>query len=336
MGRLAYHAHATPTNEGDGFPMAMEVGAQLWHMNEFHTGGMGFVRASRESGHAQSPARGTIGRSAPTAYIFVGPHGKRFMNESYVSAHDMNHKEAWDFSTAWAFRKDVHESQDPKVAQYDTRVSDYVNLPMFMVFDQTAYDTYNPIIGICADNEEAIEKGWLWKADTIEELAAQMCGERPCAHEKCYVNGVDPEALKETVVEYNQFCADGYDPKHLRGNLIPLAEEGPYYAVEVQWTMDFTEGGPKRNAKCQTINVWDEPIPRLYNTGEFGSFNATPGYSIGGLLQAITTGRVSGREAAPLEPWCSRRGVDVLTCPISPVESTASLLKVAFGCRRPP
>ena len=100
MGRLAYHAHATPTNEGDGFPMAMEVGAQLWHMNEFHTGGMGFVRASRESGHAQSPARGTIGRSAPTAYIFVGPHGKRFMNESYVSAHDMNHKEAWDFSTA--------------------------------------------------------------------------------------------------------------------------------------------------------------------------------------------------------------------------------------------
>ena len=84
---------------------------------------------------------------------------------------------------------------------------------------------------------------------------------------------------------------------------MPLEENGPYYAIQLMWTLDFTEGGPRRNGKCQTISVRKEPIPRLYSTGEFGSFNSTF-YSIGGLVQACTTGRIAGREAAGLEPWC--------------------------------
>ena len=38
----------------------------------------------------------------------------------------------------------------------------------------------------------AIEEGMAWKADTVEELAAQI--------------GVDPAALAETVARYNASC----------------------------------------------------------------------------------------------------------------------------------
>lgn len=84
--------------------------------------------------------------------------------------------------------------------------------------------------------------------------------------------------------------------------MLPLPEEGPFYGCEVSWSLDFTEGGSKRNGKCQTIDVWGNPIPRLHNAGEFGSYN-TMVYCIGGVLQALTTGRIAGGEAAKLEDW---------------------------------
>lgn len=288
---------------GDGFPMVTEVGAQLWHMNQFHTGGMGFVRPSREMSEACSPKKGTFGRSAKFPYIFVGPHGKRFMNEAYIAAHDANHKEAWDYSSCWAFRKDVPGSTSNQVLKYTDRVSEYIHLPMFLIFDQTFFDEFNPLMHLAKDNAEAIERGWIWKGDTIEELAAKMEGERPCAQPEYYVKGVPSDVLSETLATFNQYCADGFDPEFLRNKetLHPLTN-GPFYAAEVQWTMDFTEGGPRRNGKCQTISVWDEPIPRLYSTGEFGSFNATA-YTIGGLVQAISTGHIAGIEASKLDSW---------------------------------
>lgn len=293
-----------PMNTGDGFPMVMEVGADLWHMNEFHYGGMGFPAPSRELHQATSPEKGTFGSRVTEPHIFVGRHGKRFMNESYIYAHDQNHKEAFDVSTKFAFDKTFNQSRSTQVQKYDPDcTSDYIHLPMFVVFGQSFYDAHPMIANMT--NEEVIERGWMWKGDTIEELAAQMTGDAPCATDECHVAGVDAEALAQTVATYNQYCADGYDPEFLRDqpNLVPLEESGPYYAMELMWTLDFTEGGPRRNGRCQTISVRKEPIPRLYSTGEFGSFNSTF-YSIGGLVQACTTGRIAGRDAAGLEPWC--------------------------------
>lgn len=292
-----------PCNTGDGFPMVMEVGADLWHMNEFHFGGMGFPAPSRERGIATDPPKGTFGSRVEDPYIFVGRHGKRFMDESYIYAHDQNHKEAFDFSTKFAFDKTFDNSRSGQVAKYDeTITSDYINLPMFMVCGQSFMDAHQLMDEFT--NDEAIEKGWIFKGDTIEELAAAMKGSAPCATEECAINGVDADSLRETIATYNGYCAAGADPEFYRAanTLKPIDENGPYYAIELMWTLDFTEGGPRRNGKCQTISVRREPIPRLYNTGEFGSFNSTV-YAIGGLVQACTSGRIAGREAAGLEPW---------------------------------
>ena len=50
--------------------------------------------------------------------------------------------------------------------------------------------------------EAAVQKGDVFKADTIEDLAKQM--------------GVDPEALTKTVDEFNVRCAAGVDEKLAR------------------------------------------------------------------------------------------------------------------------
>lgn len=293
-----------PCNTGDGFPMVMEVGADLWHMNEFHFGGMGYPRVSRETHIASSPAKGTFGGKVIEPHIFVGRHGKRFMNESYIYAHDQNHKEAFDFSTKFAFDKTFDNSRSPQVAKYDeTITSDYIHLPMFMVCGQTFVDAHE-LFEDGTTLQDAIDKNWVFKGETLEELAAKIEGDSPCAQDECALKGMDAEALKQTVATYNQYCADGADPEFLRPaeNLTPIDATGPYCAIELQWTLDFTEGGPRRNGKCQTISVRREPIPRLYSTGEFGSFNSTV-YTIGGLVQACTSGHIAGREAAGLEPW---------------------------------
>lgn len=237
-------------------------------------------------------------------HIFVGRHGKRFMNESYIYAHDQNHKEAFDFSTKFAFDKTFDDSRSPQVAKYDAGItSDYIHLPMFMVCGQTFIDAHE-LFDDGTALEDAIAKNWVFKGDTLEELAAKIEGDSPCAQEKCRLEGMDAETLEQTFATYNGYCADGYDPEFLRPaeNLVPLDENRPYYATEIMWTLDFTEGGPRRNGKCQTIGVRREPIPRLHNTGEFGSYNSTV-YTIGSLVQACTSGHIAGREAAALDPW---------------------------------
>ena len=52
-------------------------------------------------------------------------------------------------------------------------------------------------------NQELIDAGIMFKADTIEGLAEKI--------------GFPPETLAETVATYNQYCADGVDPEFGRG-----------------------------------------------------------------------------------------------------------------------
>jgi predicted oxidoreductase len=54
-------------------------------------------------------------------------------------------------------------------------------------------------------------------------------------------------------------------------NLVAI-EKPPFYAMKLFPTMVNTQGGPKRNSKCQVLDPFDQPIPRLYTAGELGSF----------------------------------------------------------------
>ena len=107
------------------------------------------------------------------------------------------------------------------------------------------------------DNSKEIEKGWIVKGETVAELAAKL--------------GMKPADLEATIARYNENCKKQVDPDFDRPKESLVAiEKPPYYAVKLFPTMVNTQGGPKRNAKCQVVDPYDQPIPRLYTRGRTG------------------------------------------------------------------
>ena len=79
----------------------------------------------------------------------------------------------------------------------------------------------------------------------------------------------------------NQYTKDGRDPEFNRQftkAMLPL-DEGPFYGI-AQWpSIHHTMGGLRINAKAQALDIWSNPIPRLYAAGEVtGAFTATTGW----------------------------------------------------------
>jgi urocanate reductase len=135
--------------------------------------------------------------------------------------------------------------------------------------------------------DNGIAKGRILKADSIAELAQK--------------SDLPAKALTETVAQHIGYLKDRKDPefnKQLSHMMIAL-DEGPYYCIP-QWpSVHHTCGGLRINTLGQVIDIWGNPIPRLYAAGEvaggvqgsnrLGS-NATPG--------CIVFGRIAGTNAA--------------------------------------
>jgi fumarate reductase flavoprotein subunit len=90
--------------------------------------------------------------------------------------------------------------------------------------------------------------------------------------------GADPEAVKETVQQYNSYCNTGYDADFIKPKkyLRPISKP-PFYV----WTgfngFDVTFGGIKVNDKMQVINKNYKVIPGLFAGGNSnGGTVATP------------------------------------------------------------
>jgi predicted oxidoreductase len=77
----------------------------------------------------------------------------------------------------------------------------------------------------------------------------------------------------------------------------------PYYVGEAWPVVSNTQGGPVHNARQQIMNVFGEPIPRLYAAGELGSAFGYLYLSGANLSECMVTGRVAGNGAASLASW---------------------------------
>ncbi len=135
---------------------------------------------------------------------------------------------------------------------------------------------------------DEIEKGWVVQADTIEELAELI--------------NIEPEDLANNVAYYNECCANGYDPiaKRPAEYLLPL-ETAPYYAFPVRPTNTNTQGGARRNTKCEVVDPDGNPIPHLYSAGEFGSYYADIYNRGGNIAECLFTGPMAGKAAAEVK-----------------------------------
>ena len=244
------YVYAAIYNTGDGITMAQEVGARLWHMSNSAGYLWGFLPPDAERCLTVTPNRG----------IMVGPNAQRFMNETASNRHGRI-----DIGGRW--------------------VSMPVPLPTWYIMDDAQVSANQIIRSFSEGNKDEIEKGWIIKADTIEELAAAC--------------GLNAETLKATIDSWNAACASGADGLYGRpaASMVPVST-GPFYAMKLGPTMYNTQGGPQRNEKAEVLDLSGNPIPHLYSCGELGAMWPDMYNGGGNLAEASVYGRIAGRNAA--------------------------------------
>lgn len=262
----------TPGNTGDGIQMLFEAGAQMWHMkNQTQSGGywLGVETPDYESTFILSMT------FKAGSYLQVDAEGERFYNESktYHRQHmkDLKYGKWLDLPHADALP--IWMIFDENLRTQDSIVSPWLSWPITTENYQWS-----------ADNSVEIDKGWILKADSIEELAEKM--------------GYEPSKIKETIDQFNASVDAGIDEEFARDiSTMQKIENGPYYAVKITPTLVATTGGAVRNTNSQVLD-WDgNPIPNLYEAGELGSYVSNLYQNGVFLSEAIASGRAAAQHA---------------------------------------
>ncbi len=270
------YTSGSPYNAGDGVRMAMEVGADLWHMNNFAGPSMALKVAQypttfsmRALHFSHEPAGGMI---------VVGPDAKRFTDEKYKTHHGKIHKNG-----GW---RSLHTP-----------------CPMYMIFDHTmfcagplydgntSYGWTQLMSGYVwsQDNQTELEHGWITMGASIADLAQQL--------------NLSPGALRSSILRWNMQCAEGVDTEFGRGKMLTPFDAGPYYAVELSPSMLNTQGGPRRNTLAQIVRPDGRPVGRLYSAGELGSIYSYLYQGTGNIGECFAFGRIAARNAVCEQRW---------------------------------
>lgn len=267
-------------NTGDGIRMAQDLGAALWHLWHVH-GAYGF-------------------RHSDPAYPY-GIRVKRFPDWFPGEPDKVNLKMAWivlDRAGNRFMSEYQPYTQDTAVrplGRFDPLTQRFARNPAYLLCDDIGRKLYP--LGKATSNDEGlrydwsdnnlqeVENGILQRADTLDELA--------------HLLGLDATAVRTSVARWNALCAAGRDTDFERpaGSMLPIVQP-PFYGAPVYPVISNTQGGPVHDAQSRVIDVYGQPIPRLYSAGECGSAFGHLYLSGGNIAECVVTGRIAGRGAA--------------------------------------
>ena len=237
----------SPYVKGDGVKMQMAIGAQMWHMDG-QTMSCGYFHGIKVPDFETTFIRQFY--MAHGGWMEVAKDGTRYYDEarSYQRQHMKYYEHGKYVDVPIARMQPVHMIMDDNCFKAQPLVNNWIGWPV------TCRNPYP----WSADNSVELEKGWIVKADTIEELAEKI--------------GKDPAALKAEVEKYNAMVDAGADTDFGRDiTTMAKIEQGPFYAIEEVPAMPACSGGAKRNIKGEVLNWDNEPIEGLYSAGELGS-----------------------------------------------------------------
>ena len=208
--------YGSPANTDDGIRMALEVGADLWHMNCCSARAVGKFAEYPWSFPLDFGGKGwtarllkSEGNPEPAGYILVNRYGKRFTSENF-KLHCLYYE----------------------LGLFDTQRLEYPRIPCYWIFNQSRIEAGALPLTIAGpagpqqlyhwsqENSKELESDWIISGATVEELALKL--------------DIPPDALRTTVNTYNGYCEKGHDPEFKRRplDLIPL-ERPPFYAVRL-------------------------------------------------------------------------------------------------------
>jgi succinate dehydrogenase/fumarate reductase flavoprotein subunit len=265
-----------PTNTGDGIIMAQALGAEFFVCDGGNFIGQGYNEGPLgQSGPAPLPL--AIGKAPQANVLWVERRGRRFCNED------------WHFSAkaiAWS-----------KTGVYP---NEYI---AFCIFDEATRAAYKvnleekcPTIKMA--NGMTVEFKTL-SANTIEELAEKAKEIDPLHR------GIDPAGLRQTIDTWNENVKNGRgDPEWGRVTSLTPIETPPYYVTIVWPVMVNESSGLRIDAGAHILDVFGQPIPRLYGAGrvtggQYGQF-----YTCGtALATGLIMGKIAAKNAVAEKPW---------------------------------
>lgn len=278
-----YAFYGSPANSGDGIVMALRVGASLLKAGTLSGGLIAAVPLRANGLRIGVQIRG-IG--SPNSMI-VDNFGKRYFDESEAA------------SASYSYYREA--------LKFDVKLMSYPAIPSWLVFDET-WRKRGPMVSAgygnigygmvpwTPDNMDAIDRGWILTAGSIEALAGKIYGENDNRKR------MTADALQGSVRRFNDFCRKGSDDDFGRKlQAAAMIATPPYYALALYVGGPSTSGGLYANADRQVLD-WDgKPIARLFAAGEIASLFKYVGSAH--LSECIVCGRIAGKNAAALEPW---------------------------------
>lgn len=255
------HYCSMPSNTGDGYQMAMSVGAMdmLKESPEFM---MNYIQAFPHEGvHLYlDPINGFMSLPSGGPVVFVNQDGRRFVNENVKK-----------FNLLYQ-----------RMAIKATKVT-------YEIFTQKIFDELTKNVEnadkILAKALKENEGNSLFKANSISELAQKV--------------NLPAEILSRTMELYNSYCDNGKDLEFNKDKeMLVSMEKGPYYIARLDPSNLIGVGGIGSNRKFEVITNNFDKIPGLYASGMDSTMQYRDVYTItlGGSACAHNVN--SGRQAA--------------------------------------
>ena len=229
---------------GDGLRMAWNIGAQKYGTGMAMLFG-GYLRDEYEPSYKMMASQmNTAAGQQPL--LWVNQDGERFVNEEVVYNFSMA-------GNALYTQSQVFSILDQGVIDKMAADGNFMGLGIYVKRGQKMDQLQAEINQALAD-----QKGFIYKADTIEELATQM--------------NLPVEKLAATIQRYNQFADQGRDddfgkdPQYLQ-----KVVQGPFYGFHLSIGAFCTMGGLKVTPANEVLDNQAQVIPGLYAAGNDAS-----------------------------------------------------------------
>ena len=268
-------------NSGDGIRMAREAGGVLGPVGSSPAFWTPISILKRPDGSELRYPHLVWDRAKP-GLMAVNASGRRFVNES-TSYHE--------------FVRGMYRSH-----------LDVPTLPAFLICDNDFIERWGLGLALPGGRprEHLVRAGYLYRAGTLEALAAQMgtdtAGLNASADQfnRAAESGCD-EAFGKGSTSYNQYLGEpGYSPNPCLG---PLAR-GPFWGVKVYAGDIGTAYGVQCNEQAQALDANGRVIAGLYAAGNdmhsvMGGEYPAPGITLG---PALTFGWVAAQHILSTQP----------------------------------
>jgi fumarate reductase flavoprotein subunit len=175
-----------------------------------------------------------------------------------------------------------YDGRDVDIRVIGMKICQQTDTMAFLVMDQNASFVQAGMV------DTALEQGWGYTADTLEELA-EICG-------------LPADAFMESVASMQAAVADGVDDPayNVPEKYFNALEEGPFVALEVRSIAIGSLAGLDVSENCEVLDGDGNIVPNLFAAGEtmiggiFRKYYPLGSFSVG---SCINTGRVAGEQA---------------------------------------